>query len=823
MWMSSTIGVCRQTVLGLLIVAASAAATLGQDLADDMVGQTRESWTLWRSAMDAVDRGDAARANELLTQVVDLDLSELRLALMADRSGSVRLEQLAEGEDAGFGIKTVVASIQAGRRQKQLAEDGWHFAAIGRFKYADANFKALDESSPDPVALLELSRRNPNRHLILVKLVASADVGPSAQRMIELLDEGEERLRTDPYEIALNIEKLGGTPRRVFRATQALVRSGEYAVPHLIQFLQDAKQGELHPAIVKVLPKLGRGGLNPLCMALGMTDSVTKQVLITALGQIGYRQALPYLAELADNETEQDDVRSAAREAIRTIGASFDHNVSELFQELAEAYYRNDESLRADSRFDRANVWYLVKDQLRFVPVPTRIFNDIMSMRCCEEALGADTANTDATALWLAANFRREARLGLDVENDEPDARADADATRPANYPRAIYFARAAGPMYNHRVLARAVRDRDPGVALGAIAALSVTAGEPSLVGGEDVKQALVEALSFPNRQVRIKTALALALALPKTPFDQSQNVLPVLDEALSQSGRLTALIADPDDDSRNRFQALLRSAGFECAVGPTVFAAKSAADDSNISSFDVILIASDVTEPDLVHAIGDLRKQFETAATPILIISKGGDVSAVRNADRAFAGTEILLAEVLDLGDPARMTKIVTDKFHRASRALGMSVLDEELSLDLALRTAAALRGIAENGDTIFDFKRAVDALIKALDNRSVELRISCAHSLALAALPKAQASIADVALDAERPQTERVKAFGSLAESARRNGNLLGDDHVQQLIQLTMTEANLVLRSAASKALGALDLPTNRASEIIRNQSRG
>ncbi|MFQ5422908.1 MAG: HEAT repeat domain-containing protein [Phycisphaerae bacterium] len=821
--MSSTVGVCRQTVLGLLIVAASAAATLGQDLADDMVGQTRESWALWRSAMDAVDRGDAVRANEFLTQVVDLDLSELRLALMADRTGSVRLEQLAEGEDAGFGIKTVAASIQAGRRQKQLAEDGWHFAAIGRFKYADANFKALDQSSPDPVALLELSRRNPNRHLILVKLVASADVGPSARRMIELLDEGEERLRTDPYEIALNIEKLGGTPRMVFRATQALVRSGEYAVPHLIQFLQDAKQGELHPAIVKVLPKLGRGGLNPLCMALGMSDSVTKQVLITALGQIGYRQALPYLVKLANSETEQADVRSAAREAIRTIGASFDHKGSELFQELAEAYYRNDESLRADSRFDRANVWYLVKDRLRYVPVPTRIFNDIMSMRCCEEALGADTSNTDATALWLAANFRREARLGLDVESDEPDARADADATRSAKYPRAIYFARAAGPMYNHRVLARAVRDRDPGVALGAIAALSVTAGEPSLVGGEDVKQALVEALSFPNRQVRIKTALALALALPKTPFDQSQNVLPVLDEALSQSGRLTALIADPDDNSRNRFQALLRSAGFECAVGPTVFAAKSAADDANISSFDVILIASDVTGPDLVHAIGDLRKQFETAATPILIVSKGGDVSAVGDVDRAFAGTEILLAEVLDLGDPERMTKIVTDKFHRASRALGMSVLDEALSLDLALRTAAALRGIAENGGTVFDFKRAVDALIKALDNRSVELRISCAHTLALAALPKAQASIADVALDAERPQTERVKAFGSLAESARRNGNLLGGEHVQQLIQLTMTEENLVLRSAASKALGALDLPTNKASEIIRNQSRG
>ena len=36
-------------------------------------------------------------------------------------------------------------------------------------------------------------------------------------------------------------------------------------------------------------------------------------------------------------------------------------------------------------------------------------------------------------------------------------------------------------------------------------------------------------------------------------------------------------------------------------------------------------------------------------------------------------------------------------------------------------------------------------------------------------------------------------------------------------------MTEKDLILQAAASKALGALDLPSNKASEIIRTQSRG
>jgi hypothetical protein len=67
------------------------------------------------------------------------------------------------------------------------------------------------------------------------------------------------------------------------------------------------------------------------------------------------------------------------------------------------------------------------------------------------------------------------------------------------------------------------------------------------------------------------------------------------------------------------------------------------------------------------------------------------------------------------------------------------------------------------------------------------------------------------------------RVAAFGSLAESARRNGTRLEPALVQRIIEFAMNEKDLLLQAAASKALGALDLPSNKASEIIRTQSRG
>lgn len=822
-------GQARSLRIGLACAALAScilcgpAEVLAWDLTDDMVGQDQAAWTAWETASKALERDEKDAAATSYDAVLSMNLSDLRLALMADRTGSLRLEQWAREADAPASIKTLVGKIEAGRRQKGLAEDGWHFAAIGRFKYADANFKALVESSPDPVALLELSRENPNRHLILVKLITNAEVGPSAKEFLEVLNRGEELLRMDPHEIAQNIDKLGGPPRMNYNATNRLKASGEYAIPQLISYLQDGNKRELHPAIIQVIPQIGRAALNPLCIALSMQDNVTKKILIDSIARIGYKQALPYLAKVVEDSSASGECRAAAQQAMSTLGgAGMKRDV--LFRDLAEGYYDDIESLRADPRRDTANVWYLRDNQLRYVEVPTPIFADIMAMRSSEEALIANPDMPEVTALWIAANFRREAKLGLDVESAQPDALAAKDSTRPEDYPRSIYFARAAGAKYNHMVLARAFKDRDPGVALGAIQALSETAGAAGLVGMEDLKQPLSATLAFPSRQVRIKAALALGRALPKMSFPGSQNVIPVLAEALAQSGRQTALIVDPEAEQANKLQAVLRGAGFECAIGETLAAARDAGRKQNITSFDLILLATDITGPDVLAAVGDLRRDLPTSATPILVVVKEGQISRANSAARSALGVEPIPAEITDLGDPGLITNQFMNRVARASQALGMSGLNRDMAMNLALQSAEVLRMIGESNLDVFDFSRATPALIGAVSSNSESLRVQAAHALALAASAEAQETLAANAMNAERSAAERIAMFGSLAESARRNGNLLGaSETVNRLIDFTKTEGDLVLRAAASKALGALDLASNKASEIIRGQYNG
>ncbi len=820
----SCLGIRFVSTMVLALAAASSTPARAQDLADNMVGQNEQAWSVWTAAMRAVERNETAEATTLLESIGQFDLSDLRLALMADRTGTVRLEQWSETADAPQSVKDLVAKVTNGRSQKTLAEDGLHYAVMGQFSYADANFKALDAANPDPVALLELVRMNPNRQDTLLKVINNADVGESARRFLSILGRGEELLRRDPYEIVANINKLGGSPRMAYNATNRLKVSGEYAIPHLLQALQDSGRSKIHAFIIQVIPQIGRSGLNPLVQSLGMSDDVTKAIVINALGKIGYKQAVPYLAKLALDSKQSPEVRTAAESALSRLGVTGSSDPAPLFYDLAGLYYDNTDSLQADDRSDEANVWYLRGNDLRYIPVPREVFNDVMAMRCSEEALKLQKDLDGAVALWLAANYRREAKLGMDVESDQPSPLANKDSTRPEEYPRSIYFGRAAGAKYNHMVLGRAYKDRDAGVALGAIAALRETAGEPSLVGAEDIKQPLVQCLSFPNRQVRVKAALALAEALPKTPFSGSENVVPVLSEALMQSGRQAALVVDGDEALRNKLQGLLRAVGYECAVGATLHEGIQNGREANLAAFDLILVGSDIDKPDVSTAIAELRKSFDTAATPILVVAKEGEVGKAARITRDAAGVEVLDAFVVDIGDVEKIRAQVAGRIARASQTLGMSTLGADLSLELAIRSANMIRLVLESNLSVYDAAKASSSLMSALKSQSEALRTASGHALALVPSAEAQEALTEYALDASRGAPERITAFGALAESGRRNGNLLGDKEVvSRLIELTMNESDLVLRAAASKALGALNLPSNKASEIIRAQHNG
>ncbi len=434
-------------------------------------------------------------------------------------------------------------------------------------------------------------------------------------------------------------------------------------------------------------------------------------------------------------------------------------------------------------------------------------------MRSSESALHLNSDLVEAVALWLAANFRREAHLGVaDVASEAVDPATAQDPTRPNGYPRAIYFARAAGARYNHLVLARGLRDADPAVILGGLAALRDTAGAANLIGTEDYKQPLVQALTFPNLIVRIKAALVLGNALPTKEFAGAGNVVPALSEALAQTGEKHAVVVEPDEANRSRVVGILRQAGFAVVTGGEFYATLDDA-RKNTPSLDLVVIASSMKEPAFNIALNDLRKDYLFAsATTVLLVSPADEdvVRPLLHLDSRIGGV------------PANATaEQLLAEYDRVRRQVGALPLDKATALDLAKQAAESLRMVALTNNKVYNFRQAQVALIKALKHPEEALRVTAADVLAASEAPEAQMAVAELALDESQAKPVRLRVFAALATSAKAHGNLLKDDVRDQVAAAATQDKDLEIRTAASQALGALNLPSNQASKIIQAQA--
>lgn len=796
-------------------VVAMAQSPVSQERA---TGEAIAAWTKWQAVLDALGSRNAANAETVVGEFLKDNPSPLRVALLVEhtelktKQGGVllTLEHDVAGGTAGDNAKALWALIDTGREQMNQADDGWYFAAIGQFGIANANFAALLASNPDPVALLEFADRVHRRHQILSTLATDPIIGESARGILKLLGQGEMRIKADPTRIHEQITRLGGAPRAFENAVAALRDSGEYAVPFLFQTLRDPSKKALTQAIARTIPKIDRPALNPLVMALRTKDQAALLTVIRSLGQIPYYQSVPYLMALRDDASATADARQAVDAALSDLasrGVSIRPGLStaEAFYDLAKAYYYDERTVAPDYRLDRANVWYYRDDLIQNVEVPTMIFNEVMCMRCCEEALRHSPDLKPAMALWLAANARREAQLPPGTP----------DHTRPDNYPAALYFAQTAGAEHNLIALSRAVDDGDPVVALSSIDALRRIAGTSSVLSGVSERQPLAEALSFPDRLVRVRAGLALANALPGESFHNYQNLMPVLNEALNlHAGASNALVIDAEDLSANYFAAHLRALGYSASIDANLLSGLRRA-RSELPGVDVIVVASDVSAPDLAGGLKQLRDEVAFRFTPVVIIAKKGDIERVSEA----AASDHRLAWVAANVDAEGLKAAV----QRVSRSVGATTITAELGASLALEAAQALGQLALTNNPVFRVEDAEKGLVGLLSSKDVQLRQTAAAVLGFIGHASAQSAIAEAALSAAEAPPMRVVMFAALAEAAKRRGNLLPDPMVAKLIESAQTEADLTVRTAAAQALGALNLATNPASTIVRNQYGG
>jgi CheY-like chemotaxis protein len=440
-------------------------------------------------------------------------------------------------------------------------------------------------------------------------------------------------------------------------------------------------------------------------------------------------------------------------------------------------------------------------------------------MECCQASLTLNAGQPTVLALWVASNFRREARLGLDVESEETVDARKLDPSRPESFPRSIYFARMAGPTCNQIVLARGVKDRDRNIALGAVSALNATAGRQAMTDIQSENgTSLGQALYFPDVLVRTQAALALGKALPPAPFHGSTEVVPVLASVLAPSEKKNYMLIDPQKESAGVIQTALVNAGAVVVsaerLGPALNQARR-----ELTHLDGIFLASDMKQPTVIEALDELAGDQRFCLTPIIVLVKENQTNVldrIGTSDKRVGSVFVLTAS--DKSVDAKIVEQMLAKLEQVTVRCGLRPLSPEVKLSLALQAARVLEGIARSESSVFNGQMAMPALIEVLRTASSEeLRTAAGNALSWMNAPQAQQAIAGIALAAKESESLRITTFALLADSARRFGAQLDEGLTSRLMEQAVGEPNLTLRTAASQALGAMNPPVARFLSII------
>jgi hypothetical protein len=311
----------------------------------------------------------------------------------------------------------------------------------------------------------------------------------------------------------------------------------------------------------------------------------------------------------------------------------------------------------------------------------------------------------------------------------------------------------------------------------------------------------LVDALRFPDRTVRYEAAMAIANSLPQQPFNGQELVVPLLAEAVAQSGRPNVLLVVASEADRSRLTGELKSYNTAGGIGAT----GAIAEARSLPSVDAILVAPDVKDEEIEQLMRLARENSRLDRTAKIIARNNLGGMWARENDPTLLITQATDAEGLSKAIEAGRAKT------------GGLPLDEKVANDFAMRAANLLAKLAISRGQVLDLSPALSSLLGSLGDPRPEIVRAVGEAVALVPSPQVQPALLDRAQDSKNAEEVRSSLYRSLATSAKFYGNQLPEQQIASLRQNVAGEQSLDVRSAAGEALGALNVPVENVAQLI------
>ncbi len=232
---------------------------------------------------------------------------------------------------------------------------------------------------------------------------------------------------------------------------------------------------------------------------------------------------------------------------------------------------------------------------------------------------------------------------------------------------------------YLNAALARALNDQDAPVALKVVKSLQEIVGRTNLLAGPK-GEAITDAMRFGDRQVRIESAMTIAQALPTQPFPAKERVVPLLAEAIHQTGQTGVLVLFPAGQVNAKVEEL-KGAGY------TVIGAQTAdeliANSANLPAADVIIVTDEMPAAEITQLfqMANGIPRLERAAK--IVISKTITASPDRSVTHTAASDAAGLKPVIDASRPRWAARLVMDATLATSYASAQPTCCSKLAIN--------------------------------------------------------------------------------------------------------------------------------------------
>ncbi len=510
--------------------------------------------------------------------------------------------------------------------------------AEGRYDVAANFLQSFLDAKPDDKDYLAIQQKYGSTAVVGLRTVPKWSDNPAVQKQARENVEkavaearaAYDKLLYNPQRVAKYIRNLGATYEERVYAEEELRRTGDYAVPFLVDDLRLDRDKDVSAAILALIPKLEPQTTAGWVAAL---DGLSRDQQYGVLRAISTREDLLKLQAAAQTElsptlwrvlarpaTEEPLMRALAENLLNRFltGAKAANRVPEAELVAAARRFYDHQAKYGGAKVNPGEattvpVWTwdasnpdapkLVKNE----NVPTGQADEYYGLRYARWALETKPNDEPAQALILAIATERaveRAKFG-DLATAEP----------------AVFklLADAPSPVLTE-LLNRGLAQKKAALAVGVIQALGDR-------GDKAATPALVKALSYPDPAVQFGAANALLRSPLPVPPEARGKVVDILRRAAaadpagaSPGAKGTALLADPSPLRAGAAAAVLRGLGYDVEVYAT--SKDLLRRVARASDFDVILLDRHAPNPELIDAVGQLQGDARSGGRPTFVIA---------------------------------------------------------------------------------------------------------------------------------------------------------------------------------------------------------